>query len=171
MSENPDKGTELEGIGDATQTGVVPLASSAIMEDVRNVAGRSEMSTKQHTPYRQSGFVPGQAETIDYPSNGVAITATTARLDQELGFPAHSVIVDNPTKFWFFIQSAQRFACPGLMGAVWQIPKAATKAECQVRAPQGVVQPGIGTATAITLTFCEAFLMPSPGIIHTAGGV
>jgi hypothetical protein len=170
MSDN-DKGSELEGIGRAAQTGTVPLASGAIMEDIRNVAGRTEMSTKQRTPYRQTGFVPGQTETIDYPANGVALAATTAKLDQQLGFPAHSVIIDNPTKLWIWIQSAQRFACPGLMGAVWQIPKAAEKAEAAVRAPQGVVQPGIGTATQVTITFCEAFLMPSPGIIHTPGGV
>jgi hypothetical protein len=170
MSENPDQGTELEGIGDAAQTGVVPLASAAIMNDIRNVAGRTEAHSR-HTPYRQSGFVPGQAETIDYPSNGAALAATSPKLDQQLGFPAHSVIIDNPTKLWIWIQSAQRFACPGLMGAVWQIPKSAEKAEAAVRAPQGVVQPGIGTATQVTLTFCEAFLMPSPGIIHTAGGV
>ncbi len=156
MSENPDKGTELEGIGDAAQTGVVPLASAAIMNDIRNVSGRTQAHS-QHETYRGSGFVPGQAETID-------INASL-RLDQQLGFPAHSVIIDNPTTQWFFLQSAQRYVAPGLMGAVWQIPKASTQAQGQWRAPTPIVQQALGTANQITITFCEAFLMPTPGVV------
>lgn len=160
---------ELEGIeGSSAAPGVVRLASTAIMEDVRDVAGRTQAHSER-SPYRSSAFVPGQTETIDFPQFG-AITATT-RDDRELGFPAHSVIIDNPTKLWIYVPAAQRFACPGLTGAVWQIPKAATKAEIITRAPQGVVQAAVGTATQATLTFCEAWLMPTPGIISNAGGV
>jgi hypothetical protein len=137
-------------------TDIVAISPGAVMEDVRNVAGRIEQGAK--SSYRNSGgFVPGQAETID-------ILAST-RLDQQLGFPAHSVMIDNPTTQWFFLQSAQRFVAPGLMNAVWQIPKASTQAQGQWRAPSPVAQAGLGTANQITLTFCEAYLMPSPGVI------
>jgi hypothetical protein len=143
--------------------GVVQLASHAIMENVRDVAGRTSAHA-EHSSYRQSsGFVPGEVETIDMNN--------PTDLDQQLGFPAHSVIVDNPTKRWIFVHAAQRFACPGLTNAVWQIPKAATKAQAAWRAPFGAVQPAIGTATQATLTFCEAWLMPTPGIISNAAGI
>jgi hypothetical protein len=148
--------------------GAVRLHSTEVMEGVRNVAGRTEAHA-QESPYRSSTFIPGQVETLDFPAFG-AITATT-RDDRELAFPAHSVIVDNPTKLWIYVPAAQRFACPGLMNAVWQIPKASSKAEIIARAPQGVVQAAVGTATQATFTFCEAWLMPAPGIISNAGGV
>lgn len=155
---------ELEGIERASAApGVVQLPSQAIMENVRDVAGRTSAHT-EHSSYRQSsGFVPGEVETIDMNN--------PTDLDQQLGFPAHSVIVDNPTKRWIFVHAAQRFACPGLTNAVWQIPKAATKAQAAWRAPFGVVQPAIATATQATLTFCEAWLMPTPGIISNPTGI
>ncbi len=145
-------------VGDS---GLVRLSSAAIMEDVRNVGGRISAAVPKD-PYRSSVFVPGQVETIDVNNPN--------RLDQQLGFPAHSVIIDNPTTQWFFLQSAQRFVPPGLQNAVWQIPKASTQAQGQWRAPVGVTQIALGSATQITLTFCEAFLMPSPGVI-TIGGL
>jgi hypothetical protein len=171
MSDEGEKRRNNESLAEpATPAGVgtVRLHSTEVMEGVRNVAGRTEAHA-QESPYRSSTFIPGQVETIDFPMFG-AITATT-RDDRELAFPAHSVIVDNPTKLWLYVPAAQRFACPGLMNAVWQIPKASTKAEVIVRAPQGVVQAAVGTATQATLTFCEAWLMPTPGIISNAGGV
>ena len=166
MSE--DKEPEQEEPQVAGNAGVVRLRSHEVMEQVRNVAGRTEAHAKE-SPYRGSMFVPGQVETKDFPASG-AIT-TTSSLDDELGFPAHSVIVDNPTKLWLWVAAAQRFACPGLINAVWQIPKASTKAEIRARPPQGVAQGAVGTATQATFTFCEAWLMPSPGIISNAGGI
>jgi hypothetical protein len=143
------------------EDGEVRIHSTEVMESVANVAGRVGAHIAEH-PYRQSTWVPGQIETIDLPS--------PTRLDQQLGFPAHSVIVDNPTTQWLFVQSAQRYAAPGLMGAVWQIPKAAAKAEAQWRAPMPMVQPAIGITTQATITFCEAWLMPVEGIIVTPAG-
>lgn len=147
---------EFESANVANQPGVVDLASRATMDRIGDVAGRVGGHQREApTPYRTTGFLPGQAETIDM-TNAVD-------LDQELGFPAHSVIADNPTKQWIFLSSAQRWIPPGTIGYVMQIPKAATKAQARWRAPDALAQPGIGTAKIATFTFCEAWLMPSPG--------
>lgn len=154
---SPEEQAEFEGSGVAVANpGVVPLPSHAIMENVRDVAGRvGGHAPVREQAYRSTGFVPGQVETIDM-KNAVD-------LDQELGFMAHSIVVDNPTKQWVFISAAQRWVPPGVLGYVMQIPKAASKAQARWRAPDGLAQPAIGTAVTVTITFCEAWLMPSPG--------
>jgi len=146
---------EMEGHDTANQPGIVNLASRAIMDDVRNVAGRVEPHTRT-SPYRTTGFVPGQVESKDV-NVGVNI-------DDELGFPVHSIIIDNPTSQWIWLESAARSIPPGNMDRVVQVPRASTKAQIRWRAPAGVAQPGAGAAVAATITFCEAFLQPSPGL-------
>lgn len=161
---NDQEGAEFAGSGDAGQPGFVPLPSRAIMDHVKDVAGRVGGHGMANSPYRNiTGYVPGQVETFDM--------VNAVDLDRELGFPCHSIIADNPTKQWIFIPSAQRWLPPGVIGYVMQVPKAATKAQARWRAPDTLAQPAIGTAITATLTFCEAFLMPSPGFIPVAGGV
>lgn len=153
---------EFEGQDSANQPGVVNLASRAVMENVRDVAGRvGGHAPVREQAYRATGFVPGQVETIDM--------LNAIDLDQELGFMAHSVVADNPTKQWIFLSSAQRWIPPGTIGYVMQIPKAASKAQARWRAPDALAQPAIGTAKNATFTFCEAWLMPSPGFTIGTG--
>jgi hypothetical protein len=153
---------EFEGAGVANDPGIVGLPSASIMEGVRNVAGRTEAHVAEQSYRTVTGFVPGQVEVFDF--------LTTGDLDAELGFPAHSVIADNPTKLWLFVSAAQRFVPPGVLGYVMQIPRAASKAQARWRAPAGVANPAVGNATTATLTFCEAWLMPSAGFMPVAGG-
>jgi hypothetical protein len=134
------------------------VPAPAQLQNMRDVAGRNNRNVEKVIT-KSLAFVPGQVETIDF------LSTATARLDQELGFPVHSIMVDNPTTQWLFVQSAQRFVMPGLMGLVMQVPRAANKAEAQWRAPVGVTQPALENATTATITFCEAFLAPNPGTL------
>jgi hypothetical protein len=152
---------EFEGSQDQAGQGVVALPSAAIMESVRDVAGRTMAHVKE-SPYRTTGFVPGQVETVD------CVPGTN--VDQEMGFPVHTIIADNPSKLWVYVVAAKRFVGPGVIGKVMQVPQAATKLELKWRAPGGITQPGAGASTQATFTCCEAWFMPSAGEIPVVGG-
>jgi hypothetical protein len=150
---------EFEGADEPLQPAMVALPSRAIMDDIHNVAGRVERHAKA-SPYRQTGFVPGQIETKE--------PAVGKDIDDELGFPVHSVVIDNPTTQWIWIESAAGFCPPNTIGKVLQVPRASTKAQVRWRPPAGVAQPAAGAgAKNATIVFCEAFLMPNPGVYLT----
>lgn len=84
-------------------------------------------------------------------------------LEEELGFIAHSIIIDNPTPQWLFLPNVWRFVGPNGLGIVMNIPSGSQKAHVLFQSPPGIAQPGGQAGAAATVQWVEAIMFPSPG--------
>lgn len=90
----------------------------------------------------------------------------TRDIDNQLGFPARTIIVDNNTPQWWYIPTAGTLVPPWRMRVVIPLPVATQHAQAKaVTTPPGVaIAPTIsGVTTSGQITFYERLYVPSPG--------
>lgn len=118
--------------------------------------------------YREEQLSPGSVfDTWVQPSTAAGLSASGGLLliDHDLGFPAHSVAVDNPTSQWLYVEPCNRVIPPYTLG--WVLPVisgGAQNARVLSRTP-----PGLSALTAVAgemayVAWHEAHLRPSAGM-------
>lgn len=85
-------------------------------------------------------------------------------LDENIGFPAHSILVDNTTSQWVLVEPGQRAIPPYTVG--WCLPAPVGSQVARVRL---LTPPGLAGFTAAAgergwVGFSEAYLPPQPGV-------
>ena len=83
-------------------------------------------------------------------------------LSTELGYLAQTVVVDNLTASWIFIQQAGRYVPPFTYGATFGLGAGVQVAQATWQTPPGIVAPTVGAGQA-QLTFTSEALPPSNG--------
>lgn len=139
------------GEGEIVQTGV---ATSYGGPGLALQTKRLKQSEHNHVP----------CNFYEYPE--IAITANNGVVkDVEAGFPIHSMIIDNYSNIWLYVDGAQRYIPPGVVGTVLSVFAAPTKLRITAAAPPGVTQPDLSTpAGVISVQLYEELREYSPGL-------
>jgi len=95
---------------------------------------------------------------------------TSASLNTALGWLAHSIIVDNPTTSWLYLQNINRYVGPGVMQCIIPIESGTQVAQAKFQAPPGVTNPGLYHATNAHVVYTSKLYMPCPGYAPIPGG-
>lgn len=107
----------------------------------------------------------------DFPARGIKAFFDTAAQDRaysSLGFPAHSVQVDNLSNQWLWFPSARRYMPPSTFGFVLQIVDGTEVAEWHVQIPPGHAAGTVGTVASPVITvWFEDYFPACSGIAVT----
>lgn len=89
-------------------------------------------------------------------------------VNYQLGFPCHSVIVDNLSNQWLFFPSARRWVAPYSYGAIIAFLQGTQVAAYRCAAPPGggFANPAANAGETVTTTWMAAFNMPSSGTVY-----
>jgi hypothetical protein len=92
--------------------------------------------------------------------------ATGVVFEEDLGYPVHSVMLDNPTFAWLLLEVNRRWIPPYTLG--WVIPVFAGSPVIRVTLgppPGGFANNGTKTGQFVYLGFSESFLPPMTGFL------
>jgi hypothetical protein len=104
---------------------------------------------------------PPQADPVQFKN---VVNPSGQPLQLELGFPAHSVIVDNLTNQWLLFTSARRWVAPYTYGAIISFMQS-TQVAAYICAPPpgGFTEPVPVAGELVQMTWLAAFNAPSSG--------
>lgn len=134
--------TTLDGYPTAPRG--IPLAASQPRmmpnpDDIRLIASRKQLFNLSPTP-----------------------TIVAAGLDGQLGFPAASVVIQNPTPYWWFLPDAPLWIPPYTINLNHNFANPLEKARVLFQAPIDRAQPAVSTiASLATFTFLDAPQLPT----------
>jgi hypothetical protein len=148
---------------------VVDKAASFDSEGMFTLSQRMAGLADAINQYREEAFTPGNVwdQWVDpSASAGPATTGTgTSLLDHDLGFPCHSVAVDNPASQWIWIEPCNRWVPPYTMGWVYAVTAAGSQnARVSVRQPPGLKAYTLVATERLYVAFHEASLRPQSGM-------
>lgn len=83
--------------------------------------------------------------------------------DKNLGFMAHSAVIDNMTNQWAYLKSARDYLPPNTIGKIIHFPMGTQKHEIVWEAPPGLAQVGPTANCILVITYFEKEFAPSAG--------
>jgi hypothetical protein len=100
-------------------------------------------------------FEIGQVELQEFPGG--------TDIERQIGFPAMSAFIDNPTAQFLFIHSARRYVPPYTLGVIVAFPYGIQKLRIVWQAPPGITQPAAVAGQIATALLMEVIRSPATG--------
>lgn len=107
---------------------------------------------------------------LEFEPHGIQIfvdTAAAPRQGTQLGFSAHSVLVDNLSSKWIYFPSAQRYVPPSTVGAMLLFQIGTQIAQFTQITPTGHGDGAVGVGGPITTVWYEQYQPTSAGVAAT----
>lgn len=92
------------------------------------------------------------------------VSLATDTLLRQLGFTAHTVLVDNLSSKWVYLPSARRWAPPNTVGIVMTLMSGTQVAQFTQTTPAGHVDGTNGASGPITTVWYEDYFPSAPGV-------
>lgn len=129
-------------------------------EVVAGELSRTAAALRRYTDMRVS---PGNAVerfgSIDRPAAGNLL------IEEGVGFPIHSIMIDNPTYRWLLLEPGRRVVQPYCVGMIHPVYQGGQILRVTVVAPPGLADHAVVAGQTVWVVASEAYLNPSPGIV------
>jgi hypothetical protein len=148
---------------------VVDKATAFDSPDMLTLGRRLADLSDSINQYRQEILAPGNVwdQWVDPSASVGPATAGSGvvLLDHDLGFPCHSIAVDNASSQWLWVEPANRWVAPYSLGWVYAVTAAgAQNARVSVRQPPGLKAYTLVPTERFYVAFHEASLRPQSGM-------
>ncbi len=93
----------------------------------------------------------------------VVVQAGQPLLEEGVGFPVHTLLVDNPTYSWLMVEPGRRWIMPYLVGAIVPVFSGGQVVRVTAGAPPGLKSNTLTANQQIWVGAAEAYLDPADG--------
>lgn len=108
---------------------------------------------------------PNSAELI-----AISVTANTGDIiEKELGFPVRTIMIDNYSHIWVYIDGLQRWVAPITMGWCFPVYRAQTKVRLVASCPTGHTQTAVTAGDIVNVIATEERFAYAAGVAVPTG--
>ena len=112
----------------------------------------------------------GWKENWEPTNQTIVIAGAPILVDEQTGFPVHSILIDNWTNQWVWCDTVRRYVPPYTGGVVFNVPSASQQVRLTLQAPPGIGLSGVVAGQFVWWAAAEELLPPSSGFSLVTSG-